>query len=286
VVPQNPVQRNRRDHILPKAYLAGFTEDGAEDGRLYAFDIRKQAWLPNPVSPANIGAERGYYDYSEDAAPDATADEAFKEFENKFPSLRRSLVSNRFENWTEHREFLVRYAMMLRARSRLFRKEVVESAKAGAMLQIEEVLENRPSTTRPGETEMVCKVAEVEPRDALFKNMSITRMREEIKKGEGQFAGWHWCLRFTKDCTHPFIRAENAVVLVGFGTGSRDGAMTDPDSLLCFPLCWQACLIGRRLPFDKETEEIPVSSVADGYPPYLNDPDSRFAYSPTPLVLI
>jgi hypothetical protein len=69
-------------------------------------------------------------------------------------------------------------------------------------LKIDEVLETRPSIRRPGETDIKVKYSEFAPqsdvqRATLFKNLSITKMREEIKKGAGEFDGWQWCLRLT-----------------------------------------------------------------------------------------
>lgn len=171
---------------------------------------------------------------------------------------------------------------MLRARSELFRAEVLQQANAATFLRVEEVPEGAgglgEARTRLGYSEFRPQGPE---RDALFKNLSITKMREEIEKGEGEFAERHWCLCVTRDMAHPVITADNAVVLVGFGIASREEAVSHPDTLLVFPLCWQACLVGRIAPFEREMQEITPSSVRDLYAKYLNDTDSRFAYSPT-----
>src|ERR1022692_1535791 len=196
---QKGIDRNRLDHILPRGYLEGFTIP-AKENRLYAFNIEQRTWFE--TSPGNVSAEHGFYDYSKGATPDATADEAFADFETLFPVLRRELVAATFFEWTKHRDFLVRYSQMLRARSKLFREEMLDEANHATFLKIEEVLETRSSPDKPGETEVKVRYSDFDPqndphRDALFKNLSITKMREEIKKGAGEFAGWHWCLRFT-----------------------------------------------------------------------------------------
>ena len=256
-----------------------------QDGRLCVFDTREQRWLPRPVSPTSVGAERGYYDYSANAAPDATADQAFAELETKFPEIRREIVASGFVGWRHHLDFLLRYSQMLRARSKLFRTEFFRNANAATLLRVEEVTGVRPSKTRPGGTDALIRYSLLQPQGAervtLLRNLSITQMREEMKRGGGEFARRHWCLRFTRDVAHPVITADNAVVLVAFGIASREEAALHPDTLLIFPVCWQACLIGRIAPIEPETEELAPSSLPDLYKVYLKDADSRFAYSPT-----
>jgi hypothetical protein len=276
MTPKIPPERNRRDHILPRGYLEGFTDTGQKDGVLHVFRIEKRSWLKFAISPVRVGAERGYYDYSEDGTPDATADEVFLPFETRFPKIRRDLVANGFSAWTAHRDFLVRYSQMLRARSRLFRQEVLEEANSSVFLNVEEVL-----------TETQLRYSHFEPqgaqRDGLFKNLSITKMREEIKRGAGEFASWHWCLRFTTDITKPIITRDNAVALIGSRPSLRGEAMTNPDTIFVFPICWQACLVGSVRRFDTETEAIHPSMLANLHELYLNQPGCRFAYSPVRL---
>ena len=76
-------ERNRKDHILPQGYLDGFT---GSNGLLQVFHIKDRRWFQE--STADVAWERGFYDYSSDANPDQTADEAFREYEGRFPALR------------------------------------------------------------------------------------------------------------------------------------------------------------------------------------------------------
>jgi len=49
----------RAHHYVPQAYLAGFTDSGRKDGRLYAHDYRQlKSWAS---TPAGVGFERDYY---------------------------------------------------------------------------------------------------------------------------------------------------------------------------------------------------------------------------------
>lgn len=281
---QKAPDRNRLDHILPQGYLEGFTSPSRE-GPLWVFDIERRKWFES--NPRSVAAERAYYDYSEGSEPDATADQAFKEFETNFPPLRQELVASNFSGWTKHRELLVRYSQMLRARSDLFRQEVLKEADHATFLKVEEVLQTRSDPNKPGQTECQIKFSAAEMqsnanRAVFFKNLSITKMRMEIGKGAGEFAGWNWGLRFTEDVTKPVITGDNAVALVGFGHSSREEAMRDQDTLFIFPICWQACLIGRRHKID-ETDAFQPTALSDLYPLYLNEAGGRFAHSPQRL---
>ena len=103
MTPQPVPQRNRRDHILPRGYLEGFTNPST--GQLSVFNIEQRSWFEAGTN--SVAAARGFYDYSPDGAPDETADEAFKEFEEQFPVLRRELLAGNFSEWTKHADFLV-----------------------------------------------------------------------------------------------------------------------------------------------------------------------------------
>jgi hypothetical protein len=69
--------------------LEGFTNP---QGKFSVLDTAKQRWFE--TLPKSVAAVRGFYDYSEGAQPDQTADEAFQKFEDNFPALRREIVSN------------------------------------------------------------------------------------------------------------------------------------------------------------------------------------------------
>jgi len=64
----------RRHHYVPQCWLAGFTETGENDGRLWVTDFsRQRQW---PTTPANAGHIRDFYRLS-DPAPDPVAVERF-----------------------------------------------------------------------------------------------------------------------------------------------------------------------------------------------------------------
>ena len=153
--------------------------------------------------------------------------------------------------------------------------------------KVEEVLQVSPNPDRPEDTRTQIRYSHLDmsnnpDRNTLFKNMSITKMRKEIEKGAGEFAGWNWYLRLTADVNKPVITGDNAVALIGFGRSSREEVMKHQDTLFIFPICWQACLVGCRQQFE-ETDTMLPTMLAQLHHLYLNEAGCRFAYSPTRL---
>ena len=274
--PQSAAPRNRLDHLLPQGYLEGFI-DAAKGTTLSVLDIQKQRWFESGTR--NVAAIRGFYDYSPGSAPDQTADEAFAKFEDRFPNVRRELVSNGFSGWRTHLNFLLEYAQMLRARSELFREHALAVARESSMLRVEEVWQEA------GTTKVKYKPLELSEadRETLLRNMTITTMRREIANGAGLFVQMHWCLRFTTDPAHPVITADDAVIVQGRNIPTLEKALEDQETLIFFPLCWQACLIGSIAQFATETDMFLRPDLTLLQSLYLKS-DRRFVYSPSRLV--
>ena len=268
--------RNRLDHILPQGYLEGFI-NFPDGGTLSVCGIREKRWFESGTR--KVGAVRGFYDYAPGSPPDQTADECFARLEARFPIVRRELVLNGFSGWTSHLDFLLQYAQMLRARSILFREHALLKARGRTMFAVEEVVEDGDWTS------LKVKPLELgdEDRAVLLRNMTITTMRGEIAQGAGLFSGLHWCLRFTSDSTHPVVTADDAVIMQG-RMPTIEEAFSDRETLIFFPLCWQACLIGSPAKFDKETDAFVPSDLRMLQNIYLGS-GCRFAYAPTRLAL-
>jgi hypothetical protein len=270
--------RARRDHLLPQGYLEGFTNP-SKRGRLSVYSIERRQWFES--APRAVAAIRGFYDYPPGSAPDQTADQSFKEYEDRFPNVRRDLVASGFSTWRLHLDFLLGYAQMLRARSELFRQQALADVRKRPMARVKEVLKD-PAT---GNT--VIKYEELtetsEEREALFRNMTITTMRAEIAKGAAFFSNLHWCLRLAVDVAHPVITGDDAVIVEGRAP-TLEAALTDAETLIFFPLCRHACLIGSPAEFDVESEAFQGSDLKRIQARYLGGM-CRFAYSPRRLPL-
>jgi Protein of unknown function (DUF4238) len=270
--------RGRLDHLLPQSYLEGFTNP-SKPGRLSVFSIERQKWFES--TPRKVAAIKGFYDYAPGSAPDQTADQAFKEFEERFPNVRRELVAKGFYGWQSDLDFLLRYAQMLRARSELFRERTMAHSRQQRMVRVKEVLSDPAS----GKTGVRCDelTETAAERETLFRNMAITTMRREIAKGAALFSQVHWCLRKVMAVTDPVITGDDAIVMEGKAP-TLEAVLTDADSLIFFPICRHACLIGSPAKFDLETDAFCDSDLKRLQNLYLKG-DCRFAYSPIRIAL-
>ncbi len=237
--------KNRRDHYLPQGYLKGFIDPSRQHlaRPLWHFDIQNRAWSER--SPREIGYRFGFYDYAGDATPTETADDTFTEYESLFPRVRAQLVADNFENWTAYRDFLLGYAQMMRARSLSFIAKMQEAGRNLRGVVITEVSPDRRSL----------KVESMTPSPlppGFVRNWTITQMREEINKGANWFSEFNWALRYSDSPTDPFIVGDGPVVFCTPRSTIAEG-MHDPETLIFFPLCWQASLIGSRQFFEIET---------------------------------
>lgn len=198
-------------------------------------------------SPREVGYRIGFYDYAANAVGMETADSAFADLEREFPRVRQALIATNFDGWKkDFLDFLLCYLQMMRARSLLFFERVKEEGKNLRAWTVEEVSSERKSV----------KVRSMTPEplpDAFVKNWTITQMRQEIQKGPAWLRDFNWALRYCDSAASPFVIAEMPVITSGRQAHLLD-AMRDPETLLFFPLCWQACLIGSRQFFDVETD--------------------------------
>ena len=105
------------------------------------------------------------------------------------------------------------------------------------------------------------------PPAQFTRNRTITAMREEIKKGPDWMDNFHWCLRYTRSVADPFVTGTQPIVVEGRYPDSNDApiledALKDHNTIIWFPLCWQACLVGAVDRFDEGTAEAPPSLIS------------------------
>lgn len=246
---------NRKDHYIPQGYLRGFIDPSRIDHPrpLWCFDIAKSRWFAK--SPKQAGHRGGFYDYVHAGAmlENESADSAFLRLENDYPRIREELVSTGFKNWTDHLKFLLTFMQMMRARSTLFREQKTMEGKSLLAYEIEEVYHDRNAV----------KVKSMTPQPvsaAFIKNRAITQMRQEIKKGAAWLQDFHWALRYCESVTVPFVISELPFTIEG-STTELEEAIRRPDTLLIFPICWQACLFGSLRRFDVETDKFGVEDM-------------------------
>jgi hypothetical protein len=141
---------------------------------------------------------------------------------------------------------------MMRARSTLFREQKKIEGESLLAYEIEEVYPERNAV----------KVKSLTPQPvspAFVKNRAITQMREEIQKGAAWLKDFCWALRYCESVTDPFVISELPFAIEG--TGKLEQSIRHPDTLVIFPLCWQACLFGSLRRFDIETDKFSVEDM-------------------------
>lgn len=74
----------RAHHFVPQCWLAGFTDTGEKDGRLWVTDFKRQKQWPS--SPENVGHRRDFYRVSDPAFGDPVA------FEKVFSRIEDALA--------------------------------------------------------------------------------------------------------------------------------------------------------------------------------------------------
>jgi hypothetical protein len=89
--------------------------------------------------------------------------------------------------------------------------------------------------------------------DKFIRNRNISTMLEELNAGASWMSQLDWCLRYTDKENDPHCTTDQPVFLIGT---VKDPPITmeflhHPDTVIVFPLCWQACLFGSTRKFDK-----------------------------------
>ena len=217
--------KGRRDHYAPQGYLRGFIhpQRRGQPKPLWVLDVNRQEWFEK--APSQIGWERGFYDYASGSNPDATAEDVFLRMENDFPQIRERIRAKGYLSWTEHRDILVDFAIMMATRSPLFRTQAVSQVRA--------------------------TLADGSNGDVLAKNYAITLMRTEMRLRSQKWKKYDWVLVYTKDPEHPFIASDQVVGMRGNAPTPLD-ALERNDFWLWCPLSWDMCLVASSQPLDAE----------------------------------
>jgi Protein of unknown function (DUF4238) len=261
--------RGRKDHYLPQGYLRGFISPSRTELQkpLWYFDAHRKHW--SELSPAEIGFERGFYDSRGIETNVETADQVFAELERTFPLVREEMVADQFSNWTEHLDFLLRYFQMMRARSPLAFEQRQARDRNRQFLKVVKV-SGRSITYEPAQV-----------TETFLKNKAIAEMRQEIQKGADWLNRFHWALRYSVSPDMPFILSDTPCIVEGkFST--LEEAMQRPDTLIVFPLCWQACLFGSLARFDIKTDEFSSADLQTIHRKHF-DKAREFIVSPVKL---
>jgi len=267
-------QRGRKDHYLPQGYLRGFIAPGRESLHRPLWCMRPHTGKWDYKSPAQIGYEVGFYDFANDALDAEHADTTFREMENQFPILRALLVTKRFEGWRLHQDFLCRYMQMIRTRSPLyFQQKKIE-------------LSTQPIWTVANVDESGTKLTLENMEGRLMTptkiyDHTLSKMRDEFKQGVGWMNEFYWTMRITDDPRNPFVAGEQPLFIASDENLHTD-VMQHPATHIFFPLCWQACLVGNRIPWSNDMQSI-ASDKLRVIRRIIRQKAEKFVVSPLPI---
>jgi hypothetical protein len=231
--------RNRADHFIPQGYLRGFVDPARKknDKPLWCLSKERNCW--ERKSTAQICQIHGLYDSGTDSTNVEHPDVTFAQFENRFPPLIAGMKASGFVGWQQHMAFLLHYLDHIRARSPLALRQREEELSQATVATILSVDPDEKSITYD------------EPRPLTQPEMrdgARGTMRHEIATGPTWMSPLHWQVRLAPDPHNPVVTCDCPVVVDGTAP-SLDAALNDASTLICFPLCWEACLVGRTQPF-------------------------------------
>lgn len=201
-------------------------------------------------------------------------DTTFREMENQFPILRALLVTKRFEGWRLHQDFLCRYMQMIRTRSPLyFQQKKIE-------------LSTQPIWTVANVDESGTKLTLENMEGRLMTptkiyDHTLSKMRDEFKQGVGWMNEFYWTMRITDDPRNPFVAGEQPLFIASDENLHTD-VMQHPATHIFFPLCWQACLVGNRIPWSNDMQSI-ASDKLRVIRRIIRQKAEKFVVSPLPI---
>jgi len=256
-MPFTSKRTDRRDHYLPQGYLRGFIDPTREKEPqpLWRLDLRHNLWRQK--STKEVGHLKGLYDYAGELAGIEIADTSFSALEDGFTPVREALISGGFRDWAEHRDFLLQYMQMLRARSALFLHQAEAEGESLQTLTVKEV-------SADGKSIAVESMVPKPPPRNFIRNRALTLMRKEIEASTSWLDKFNWSLKWCDSVTDPFVSCDSPFVATGpIAHSSIKAALDHPQTELLFPVCWQACLFGSRNGADGGTARIGAQALRE-----------------------
>ncbi len=266
-------ERGRKDHYVPQGYLRGFIDPARSQCNrpLWQLDLVSNVWTEK--SPSEVGWERGFYDYAGEASGLEHPDVTFAKLEREFPVIRDRMLERHFKKWVKQKAFMLSFMQMMRARSPLFfqQQETQNRNLRGATV----------TGVGPG-NQITVDSLELRPLpEAFVRNLAISRMRQEIQKGPDWMSNFQWCLRYTNTPEDPFVTGQHPLLIEG-PAPDLVSALQHPETLIFFPICWQACLVGSLRRFDVGTEQADPALLAHARGLYKRSLEG-YVISPHPL---
>jgi hypothetical protein len=133
----------RRHHYVPRCWLAGFTETGEKDGKLWVTDIvRRKQW---ESSPGGTGFIRDFYRLSDDELDPVMVERALSEIEGAVAPLLKSVDQERRLPGREEFQKLLYFVAIQWARVPSFRPLVFKMFESVTREELAKALKSEES---------------------------------------------------------------------------------------------------------------------------------------------
>lgn len=269
----------RRHHYIPASYLAGFTQSGNRDSKLYVFDQESlKSWVSTPEETAH---ERDFYRLDPDENIDEFAvEKALGEFEGiSIPVLKKIVETYEIPTGEEF-NLLLNFISLMIVRTPHARYLIIEPMKQVAKLSIEMALSDekkyeilkerlREKGKKIDESVTYEQLKEFLHSDrydlVLNQNFLINFMNKGVDTLLPLLADRNWAVMKSKSSDHHFVCSEHPVSITwsdrretvyppGFGHENTD---------VIFPINKTMVIIGRFEELEPfyEIEELQTASI-------------------------
>jgi Protein of unknown function (DUF4238) len=243
----------RKDHWLPQGYMKGFIGPSRKNEArpLFCFEKETQRW--RPVSTKEIGQGEGFYDYADGTDYSAVThpDSVFARLEREFRPKLGQMASDNFASWHQFKDFLIEFMHMLRARSPMAMEQQRAYALSRRGAKITNIVAHPTNTSLTGV--VLDTMTPYQMPEPIVRNMTIAEMLADVQSNVLWPRNMDWCLRYTEDEANPYCSTDQAIIVQGTleAPAVTPEVLAHPDTIVIFPLCWQACMFGSPLKFDK-----------------------------------
>jgi hypothetical protein len=133
----------RRHHFVPACWLAGFTETGDKDGKIWVTDFRrKKQW---PSSPGNAGFIRDFYRLSDEELDPVIVEKGLSQIEGVIAPILKSIDKEMREPHADELDALLYFIAIQWARVPAFRPAMLKLFESFAGEEFNKMLESRES---------------------------------------------------------------------------------------------------------------------------------------------
>lgn len=237
----------RAHHFVPQCWLAGFTDSGEKDGRLWVTDLkRKRAWQSTPV---NTGHRRDFNRIDRPNASDPlVAERALGDVENQVAPILKVLNREVREPSAIERDYLLEFMALQFIRTPSFRATIDRTvdAKFQTALSNEEnweraLRENGIPLDRP-DVEYSTVKASIQKGEPFYSGDNLYYLLYGAKFAEDIAATfraryWNWII----DQRGGFIGSDNPVGLDGPGNGPMG---FNKAVVVVYPVCRHLLMCG------------------------------------------